>query len=558
MRGCDIMHIVIFSTVRVFPKLAFSTLLLLLVASAQAQLTVTIGQNFQSSTINSAGSIPADANGAIGPHHYIEFINGTVAVYNRTNAVRVQRKTNVKFWADAGVLVSSDSTTTDPRVIYDPASQRWFATQVDASTAVADPTTQANDFLVAVSTTDNPAGTWHGFSFQSDPDTGAFADFPTMGIDSDAVYISGDFFQDGESNPIGSGLVSIPKADLLASTPTIDNRTWFGISDYTVHGQVLQPAICVDGSTHGNIISLSDIGSTSDPISNLVAFAVQNATTATATLSPVSFLDVAPFSIPDNADLGEPLLTPTQPDGTHALMANDARFAGCVRAVNGVLYAVHSTEYNGKIAIRWYRINATTQTLIESGTIADPNLDLFFPSIAVNSSGVVVICCNGCSTSTYISSFAIAGLTRNGVTSFQSPVLLASGTISYHDDFEQLADILEIPPLSRWGDYSATSPDPNDPNRFWTIQMIPIDVDVWATQVTEVIVSAPPQLSVALSNNNAVVSWPAAATGFALQSTSNVGATNWSTVTQNRSTNNGTIFYTTPLGSVPAFFRLKL
>jgi hypothetical protein len=549
--------VIVSSARRVVKRFLFVVFIAVIASPSNAQLSVSIGQNFQSSTINDAGSIPADSNGAIGPRHYIEFINGTVAVYNRTNAVRIQRKTNVKFWADAGVLISSDSTTTDPRVIYDPVSHRWFATQVDASTAVQDPTTQANDFLIAVSTTDNPAGTWHGFSFQADPDTGAFADFPTLGLDSDAVYISGDFFQNSEFNPIGSGLVSIPKSDLLASPPTIDNRTWFGISDYAVHGDVLQPAICFDGSSHGNVLSLSDIGSTSDPYSNVVAFAVQNAATTNIALSPVSFLNVAPYYVPDNADLGAPLLTPTQPDGTHALEANDARFAACVRAVNGVLYAVHNTELNGKIAIRWYRINATTRTIIEAGTIADPDLDLFFPSIAANNSGVVMICCNGCSSSTYISSFAIAGQTRNGVTTFQSPTLLASGTTSYHDDYEQLADVLEIPPLSRWGDYSATTPDPNDPNRFWTIQMIPIDVDVWATQVTEVIVSAPPQLSIALANNNATVSWPAAAAGFVLQTTSDVSSTSWTSVSQNLSTNNGTIFYTAPVASTPAFFRLK-
>src|SRR5205814_7767804 len=91
-----------------------------------------------------------------------------------------------------------------------------------------------------------------------------------------------------------------------------------------------------------------------------------------------------------------------------------------------------------------------------------------------------------------------------GTTTFGSPTLLYAGAINYHDDYEQLADSLEIPPLSRWGDYSATTPDPNDPIRFWTIQMYPQDTDVWATQVTEVIVSPPnPALSITLANNNA-------------------------------------------------------
>jgi hypothetical protein len=325
-----------------------------------------------------------------------------------------------------------------------------------------------------------------------------------------------------------------------------------------VHGQVLQPAMCFDGTSRGNVLAAFDIGSTSDPISNLVAFAVVNGASNNATLSDVSYPNVLPFYVPDNADLGAPLLVPTQPDGSQHLEANDARFGGCVRGINGVLYAVHSTEFNGKIAIRWYRIDATNRTVIESGTISDNDLDLFFPSIAANSNGIVCICCNGCSLNTYISSFAYVGQTVNGTTTFGSPTLLYAGTVNYHDDYEQLADVLEIPPLSRWGDYSATTPDANDPNRFWTIQMYPQDTDVWATQVTEVIVTPTlPKLSITLANNNATVSWPSSASGFRLETTTDVASTSWTTVNQNLSTNGNQIWFTTPVTITPAFFRLK-
>jgi hypothetical protein len=540
---------------RVTQKLFGSVLLVFLAQFAQAQLTVNIGINYTSSTYGSdTGALPADANGAIGPHHFMEFINGTVGVYNRTNGALVH-KSDLKFWSDAKVILSQDAALSDPRVIYDAASQRWFASQVDLNASATDPTLQQNDFLIAVSATDNPNGKWQGFIFPADPD-GNFADFPTLGVDADAVYIAGDFFH-GETNPVGSGLVSIPKADLLSTTPTVDNLTWYGVVGYNVHGQVLQPAICVDGSSHGNILSVSDIGNDSDPHSNVVAFAVLNAGTANPSLSPVSFLNVDPFVVPYNDVLGAPLLTPTQSDGTSALQANDARFCGCVRAVKGVLYAVHNTELNGKIAIQWYRIDATNRTLIESGTIVDPAMDLFFPSIAANAAGTVVICCNGCSSNTFISSYAYVGQTINGSTGFAAPVLLQSGVADYHGDDEQLADILEIPPLSRWGDYSATTVDPNDPTHFWTIQMVPTDTDIWTTQVTEIIVTGP-KLSVNLVNNNPVISWPASSTGFRLQSSLDPAATNWGTITQNLTTNSGQIFYTAPVGSTPGFYRLKL
>jgi hypothetical protein len=553
---------------KVLRPLAFSfasgLLLWLASISVHAQVLVAIGQNFTGSTygVNSQ-ALPPDANGAIGPRHFMEFINGTVAVYNKTNGLSVQRKTDLKFWSDAGLIISPDSAVTDPRVIFDPTIQRWFASQVDFDSTAPDPTTEANDFLFAVSDTADPTGHWHGFLFQADPDNGTFADFPTMGVDGNAVYISGDMFQ--SSIPVGPSLVSLPKADLLAANPTITNRTWFGVMDDTVRGEVLQPATCFDSSSSGNVLAMGDIGNDSNPHSNVVSFAVQNAASPTATLTASISIPVSPYVVPFNSDMGFPLFNPVQPDGTTTLQANDARLSAKVYAVAGVLCAVHNTELNGRIAIRWYRINATTHALLESGTIADPNLDLFFPSIAANPSGVVVIGYNGSDISTYVSCFAIIGATVNGVTTFGSPVLLQSGVVSYHDANELLAQLLDEPVVdSRWGDYSSMSVDPADPNRFWTIQMYPSGVDsssglgdgIWSTQITEIL-TAIPVLSLTVSNATAVVSWLGTAIPFNLESNTNLAAANgWSVVPPNFSTNNGLIYYQTTLTNQAHFFRL--
>src|SRR5947209_4544190 len=234
--------------------------------------TMSIGQNFTSSTffVNSQAT-PPDANGAIGPRHFVEFINGSFAVYNKTNGAQVKRIADTKFWSNAGVLLANSDAVTDPRIIYDPTVQRWFASMVDLDANASDPTLEANDFLIAVSATSDPTGTWHGFRLQSDPDNGYFADFPTLGIDTTGVYLSGDFYQ-GENNPLGAGLVSFPKSDLIAATPSIDNRTWFGVMAYEERGDVLQPANCFDGTCTGAVVAASDIGSDSFPHSNLVCF----------------------------------------------------------------------------------------------------------------------------------------------------------------------------------------------------------------------------------------------------------------------------------------------
>jgi hypothetical protein len=549
--------------------LAIAGLLLCGIALSPAQVTVQIGQNFTGTSYNpNAPAIPPDSNGAIGPKHFMEFINGTVAVYNKTSGANVQRKTDVKFWGDAGVLLSSDSGLSDPRVIYDPRSDRWFSVQIDYSTVGADlcgldPTFYANDFLLAVSVTNDPTKSWHGFLFQSDPDTGAFADFPTLGLDANAVYISGDFYKDGEDNPVGAGLVAIPKADLLARTPTVDNRTWLGIASYANRGQVLQPAICFDGSSSGNVLAVGDIGNDDSPHSNLVSFAVLDAGSAGgASLTPSAHLDVPAYVVPFNADMGVPQFAVTQPDGTANLIADDARLTAKVYAVGGVLYAAHSTELDGRIAIRWYRVGASNHTVLEAGTISDPDLDLFYPSIAANGYGTVVIAYNSSGINHFISCYAVVGSTANNVTTFGTPLLLQEGTIEYHGDDELQNELLDeyfdctLPVVSRWGDYSATSVDPSDPNRFWTIQMFPEDTDIWSTQITELI-TFNPVLSITRSNSQAIVSWPKPSLPFQLESTPTLSPTStWTMVTQTFSTNNGRVFFQKPLAGGNTFFRL--
>lgn len=528
---------------------------------AFGQTTGTIGQNFTASTYSlHTASAPPDSNGSIGPRHFMEFINGTVAVYNKTNGLSVQRKSNLKFWSDAGLIISPDYAVSDPRVIYDPLVQRWFASEVNFHASSGDPTLEANDFLLAVSATSDPTGQWRGFSVQADPNSGYFADFPTLGVDSNAVYLSGDFYF-GETNPVASGLVSIPKSDLLSSTPTIVNRTWSGLLDYVTHGEVLQPATCLDGSGSGNVLGMGDIGSDGQTHSNILSFVVQNAGMTNASLTAPTSIAVAPYVVPFNSSLGYPLFNPVQPDGTSYLSANDGRLSAKVYCVSGVLYAVHSTQVNSHIAIRWYRINAATQTLLESGTISDPNLDLFFPSIAANNSGTVVIACNGSGLSTTVSCFALVGETINGTTTFGSRILLQAGATSYHGDDEVFAILLDQPPISRWGDYSALSVDPADSTHFWCIQMFPSDAanaNVWSTQITELLtIPANPKLSITLAPPNAVVSWPATAIGFNLEAKPTLNPTNsWTQIAQTFSTNNGRISFQTPLTNATRFFRL--
>ena len=471
-----------------------------------AAVLLQIGQNFQGSTSDrDSAASPADGNGAAGPLHFVEFINGRFSVYDKATGKRIQTKTDLQFWNAAGVTFSSTVGATDPRVIFDVYSRRWFASQV--SFTINSPRQRSNRFLLAVSLTDNPTNTWSGFSFGSDPNGLNFADFPTLGLDQAAVYLSGDMF-DRSGVPVGPSLVVLPKSGLLASPPSISARTMLGPLTYSARGNILQPAVTMGApTTPESVLAVSDLGLDFQPLTTLVLSSVLNPTNQPTLSSPPVVLDVPEYSVPIN---------PPQPDGTDTLDDGDARFGSAARRVGDVLYAAHAVQVDNRAAVRWYRIDAVANKLLEAGTVSDPALDLFFPSIAANEAGTVVVGCNGSSPETYVSSYAVAGEIVNGKLTFGPLTLLKTGTASYQNT--------DLSGTSRWGDYSATSVDPADPSRFWTIQMIAIGRSTWATQITELLTGL--QLTIGLSGTNAVITWPAgAATPLQLEGSPALGPT---------------------------------
>ena len=508
-------------------------------ATVSGQVVVAIGQNFTASTLSvDSSAVPPDSDGAAGPLHYVELINGRFSVFDKSNGNKVKTITDLVFWNQAGLTLPNGWDVTDPRVIFDPTVQRWFASEVDF-----DPTgkVNTNHFLLAISATADPTGTWKALEIPSDPVGNNFADFPTIGLDAQGVYLGGDVF-DPKSNPIGATLVSIPKASVLSNPPVTNGMTWLGLLNYSVRGDILQPAICLDGSGQGHVLSTASVGvdAVGNTVTNtsLVSFRIQNVTgVPKATLTTSSILTVLPYTAP---------LDPTQPDGSSNLNDNDARLSSCVYEVGGVLYAVHGTQVGNLAALRWYRIDPSTQTVLESGTITDPVMDLFYPSIAANAAGTVVIGYNGSSSNTFVSSFAVVGNTLNSVTTFGQPLLLKSGAASYQNT--------DSTGSSRWGDYSATCVDPSDPNVFWTIQEFPSTGTHWSTQVTQLLTGFPTLLS-SLSNNNLMLSW--SGTLFTLQTTSDLSNPNWIAVTQNLSTNNGVVTAQLPGNGTHGFFRLQ-
>jgi PEP-CTERM motif len=434
-------------------KLLVPVLLSLLLLIPSVVEGLNIGLSFTGSSLLTSGFIPPDTMGAVGPDHFVELINGQYAVYRNTDGARVQTSTLNDFWRNAGI-VPTGSFAFDPRVTYDASSGHWFA-------ASADNSGQPNNFLVAVSNSSDPSQGWKGFAIPSDSAKSRWADFPTLGVNRDGVYLAANMFP--TTGSFATSVLVLPKADLIAGTVT--HRTLF---------ENVSP-----GSTGSSIQPVTDPKSTGVPVATLLSdfntggglfkrSDIVGSVTSPGLDTANKFITVPPFGGPPNAQ---------QPGPKAPLEAGDTRLSSSVVMRNGDLWGVQSVNSGGRSALRWFDIDAATNTLRQSGLIASPTLAFYYGSIAVNDFGHVVIGFSGSGPSQFVSAYAVEGQTTNGVTTFGDPLFLKAGVSDYEVTFGA--------GRNRWGDYSATVLDPDDPYRFWTIQEWVSGTNIWSTQITE-------------------------------------------------------------------------
>ncbi len=425
---------------------------------------VTIGQNFTGSTFGvHSNFIVPDTMGAAGVDHFVELINGRYRVYRKSDGVAVQSQTLNNFWSSAGQAPTGNAF--DPRVVYDPHARRYYAVAVDNGGS-------ANNFLFAISNSSDPTLGWTAFKVDSDFDDSNWADFPMIGYNPEAVYISANMAPLTAAQTRMAFMI-LPKFDLLQPVPSIANRTLLEDVARPPGTNALSPQLAVDAS---NLFALN----TTLPV---LMHDFGAGTVYRAEIFSGSVANVGPVGVPAAANPP----TVAQPGAVQNLEANDGRFSGNTVLHNGEIYAVHSVDNGGIAATRFLRIDAATNAVLENQTINDPGFQATtFPSVAVNEFGDVVIgfTRTGAGPGEYASSYALVGKTVGGITAFNPPMLLQQGVADYVR--------LDSQNRNRWGDYSSTTIDPADPGIFWTSQeFVSSASNDWSTQVSEIIVLQP-------------------------------------------------------------------
>ena len=430
---------------------------------------------------------PFGNTGAIGPNHYVEFVTGGFAVFNRAGVV-IEADFDVNFWVDAGIPAGDVGNVTFlPRVMYDSLSDRWFATAISAVQATD------NLILVARSDTGDPTGTWQAVSYVGSP-AHFFALDPTLGVDANGVYIGSINITNVSGGFVESmTMTSIPKADLLLPTPTLANMTIV---------EEVWPDLLMGWAPTGVTNFAPQVDHASVLAVDAFDFGLVNRTTITGTEGPFAQFGQTINHLIQHTEF--PGLS-RQPDGSRVMQAGDDRFSGTVYQVGDLIYMAQSISVDASgfafppsnqttNAVRVTVLSDSLDQVVAEGTWFSPNFDYSFPSLAVNEYGDMLIGFSRSgpnqgsgATDGNLGAYAVyAHINPADPTSitFGPEIQLQAGLVN---NYNLTGGDESNPEL--WGLYSATNPDPTNPLAFWTTQEFAFSATEWRTQISQVFVS---------------------------------------------------------------------
>ncbi len=390
---------------------------------------------------------PPDCNGVVGPAHFMQTINCIYSIYDKTGAT-VAGPTNMNQLF--GTVPGSNNNDGDPIILYDEQADRWVATEFSISG-------NPNYVMIAVSTTNDPTGTWHQYSFV----VSSMPDYPKFSVWRDGYYM-------GDNNSSGNDTYVFQRDQMLigGTAQMVGFNNLYRPS--SVDGFMCVPPIDNDGTfaplnTPGLYIAFNDdaFGGGTDQLW-IYELAVNWATPASSTFNRTQQLDVIPF----DCNFGNNWNNITQPgtsqkvDAIPQVIMNVPQYRNFGTYQSIVCCHTVDVDATNHAGIRWYELRKTTGnwSIRQTGTYAPDIHNRWMGSIMLNSYNQIAL---GYSIS---SSTEYPGIRFCGQSS--SAYAIGNGIMDIPEDTIQVGANSQTG-YNRWGDYSQLSVDPTDNKTFW-------------------------------------------------------------------------------------------
>ena len=463
------------------------------------------------------GGVPSDSQIATGRSKNVHAVNQQVAVYDKRSGTKQRQVQLEDVWQPViaepeGGFFYGYPFVFDPRARYDRNADRFVLAAVqyepgvtaDGEAITREDVEEGNEpgegeeggeskdpeiarppkgyLLVAVSANGNPNGKWYVYRIPPEDGSGVdnegLVDYPALGLDRDAVYLTQNFFG---TDTFEVTMAILDKEELYAGETVtahqFDNLNSPGNGfDFTVQ-PALQP---FSGGSSGTYYLVNSVFSTGgDPVTDTL--------TLWEVTDPVS--DPSLSCYPVEVGRYDPPPVAEQPGSEKVIDTLGTRLMNADYD-GGSLWTAHSVaaDWNGDgtpvAAVRWYEIDTASRELVQSGVYGEAGTSYFIPTVGADD-GTTVIAHNVSGPDTF-PRMDVAGRTAG----------FAPGTIEDSVVVEEGKSKYAALPrrLQRWGDYNGVSVDPRTGN-FWTVSQYSPDVNVpveaderdpYATRIAEV------------------------------------------------------------------------
>ncbi len=465
----------------------------------------TTALSFDGANVNDTQATPPDSMGTVGPDQYIVFVNGRLRSFDKTGTADGVLNANPDvFFASVMTPVSGSvvlNFTSDPQIRYDRFTARWYLSIIDVPCTDANCNgIAANRWLLAVSDAASngtiTASTVWTF-FQVKTDNTDFCDYPSLGIDVNALYFGCNMFSPTafagtngyvvqKSSVQGAGPMVVTKFTPLATVGGAGPASPRGVDNFD------------PGATVGYFV-----GADNNQFSRIAFRRISNPGSATPSISGNIRVTVPTTGATNPVEhLGN-----TGGNNGRLDSLDDRLFAAMIR--NGHLWTAHNlrVDANGvantggaaRKASRWYDFtmsDTANPALNQSGTVYDNAATLaaaaqyWIPSIAATGQGHALIGFSKAGTP-FGATPSYTGRLSGDALGTMSGVPGASMTdigvtaASYNPTWDTGGTSGR-----RWGDYSFTVVDPLDDMTVWTIQEYNEATNKYAVRVAKLL--APP------------------------------------------------------------------
>jgi len=407
--------------------------------------------------IASTGWIPPDCTMAAGPQHVLLSVNSSLAIYPKAGGAALLQRTLTQWFSN----VVQGMTIFDPKALYDQHAGRWVVLAVAMKN-----NPRASLHLLSVSRSADPLGPWRNYRFNAMVDgataTTNWADYPALGVDNAALYVTSNMFAFGGGFQYAKIRV-IPKVGPYAggAAPFFDfarmrnanNTMAFTVQPCHTFGAPQVEYLVNSAFPSGNFLTV---------------WRITNPTGAPTLVRQQ--VAVSPYSLPPNAD---------QSGGAPPLNSGDVRVLHAVFRGDSIWTAL-TTAHNwggssNRASIQWCQIRAAAPALVQQGVYGSARFHYFYPAACPDNNGNMIMVFARSGPGEFGSILYTGRRSTDPLGTLQPSALLKAGVAHY--------DRKDGQGRNRWGDYNGVAADPGNPRLIWFYSEYASAPDTWATWV---------------------------------------------------------------------------